>query len=90
MSEKLLDALLKAEELELEGKKFYLKAAEKTLIPSVKELFKYLAYEEDLHLFWSKTAWKSSGSWNRSCSFRESFKFGGKIYKILSKAFWKN
>ncbi|AEH23600.1 putative cytoplasmic protein [Thermodesulfobacterium geofontis OPF15] len=52
MSEKLLEALLKAEELELEeleGKQFYLKAAEKTLIPSVKELFKHLAYEEDLH-----------------------------------------
>jgi|YelNatPaOPRAMG01_1025707.scaffolds.fasta_scaffold35332_5 rubrerythrin len=49
MSEKLLDALLKAEELELRGKKFYLKAAEKTLVPSVKELFKHLAYEEDLH-----------------------------------------
>ena len=54
VSEKLLEALLKAEELdleELEGKQFYLKAAEKTLIPSVKELSKYLAYEEDLHLF---------------------------------------
>ena len=51
MSEKLLEALLKTEELDLEGKQFYLKAAEKTLIPSVKELSKYLAYEEDLHLF---------------------------------------
>jgi hypothetical protein len=51
VSEKLLEALLKTEELDLEGKQFCLKAAENTLVPSVKELSKYLAYEEDLHLF---------------------------------------
>ncbi len=49
MSKKLLEALLKAEELEVQGKKFYLEAAEKTLVPSIKDLFKHLAKEEDLH-----------------------------------------
>lgn len=47
--EKLLEALLKAEELEIQGKNFYLEAAEKALVLSVKDLFKHLAKEEDLH-----------------------------------------
>ncbi|MEZ0343746.1 MAG: ferritin family protein [Caldimicrobium sp.] len=52
MNEKNLleEALLKAEELEKEGKKFYLDASEKAHVPSVKELFKQLAEAEDLHL----------------------------------------
>ncbi len=33
----LLDALLKAEELEVQGKNFYLEAAERALVPSVKD-----------------------------------------------------
>ena len=49
IEKELLEALLKAEELEIQGKNFYLEAAEKVGVPSVKDLFKHLAKEEDLH-----------------------------------------
>ncbi len=50
MAEKnLLEAFLKAEELEIQGKEFYLDASEKAHIPSVKDLFKQLAEAEEFH-----------------------------------------
>jgi rubrerythrin len=89
MSEKLLDALLKAEELELEeleGKQFYLKAAEKTLIPSVKELFKHLAYEEDLHLFFDlKQLEKVAGVETDIAALEEALSFEEKSIKYYQK-----
>lgn len=45
----LWEALLKAEELEMEGKNFYISASEKASVPSVKKLFKELAEAEDFH-----------------------------------------
>lgn len=49
-SRKLTEALNKALELETEGKAFYLECAEKTRDVNGKQMFKYLAGEEEDHL----------------------------------------